>query len=706
MSDEKLTDEKHELDLRLLSVIGMNPWAAHNSSARQYMFNSHLSQRLAIKGASPKRVQTGMEQEFAKHVFNIKMPVDGQILYVIEKYPQTILNDIKFNPSYFVIYEDLNSGEISYIEIPRFKSYHSTFGYDLKMNESIASKLTPGNILAKDTIIAESESVDSLGNYCYGTELNVAFMSHPAVAEDAFLVSEEALEKMRFKKYETRIIEFGEDYFPLNLYGSDVDYKPFPDIGEYVREDSLLGALREYDQDISPALMSIKDTQKVDFVFDKRIYASSPKSKVIDIKILFNPNTGNNLPIGMDSNLKKYVNATQTFYLKLLDIEKKLTYERRKKYNQEKLYCSAKFHRLLVEALIMTETGGHTASTVINRLYKNSPMDTYRLEFTLETESIPSVGSKLSGLSGDKGVICQVEKAENMPVDADGVRAHVVTDDVSTVNRMNLARAYEQYIGRACLHIKFLLRTELGFDKHEKLSEYDIEDKLVNANIKPLKEIVLKFYGIVSDKMFEHYNKMSKSAFQSHLVAIIKDGPYLYIPPNHPKNSMDIVKDIRSVFGVVPGRISMVDPTGKSIVTKSRVLIGPMYFMLLEKTGESWSAIASGKLQHFGVLSPMTQSEKHSYPYRNVSVRTLGETEARTYAAYTGRLNVAEVMDRNNNPLTHREVVKSIIYASNPSNIPEAVNRTKVPYGSLKPVQYVKHVLFASGIRFRYFKGK
>ncbi len=88
--------------------------------------------------------------------------------------------------------------------------------------------------------------------------------------------------------------------------------------------------------------------------------------------------------------------------------------------------------------------------------------------------------------------------------------------------------------------------------------------------------------------------------------------------------------------------------------------------MLLEKIADSWSALSSGKLQHFGVLSPMTQSEKYAYPYRNSSVRTVGETEGRVYAAYSSRLNVAEVMDRNNNTLTHREVVKSIINADHP----------------------------------------
>lgn len=51
---------------------------------------------------------------------------------------------------------------------------------------------------------------------------------------------------------------------PLNLYGDAENYKPFPAIGEVVREDGLFAALRAYDQPM---------TTEVDYANDRLVYA-------------------------------------------------------------------------------------------------------------------------------------------------------------------------------------------------------------------------------------------------------------------------------------------------------------------------------------------------------------------------------------------------------------------------------------------------
>ncbi len=695
---------KNELDLRLLSVIGINPFAGNNSGARQYMFNSHLSQSLVIEGSTEKRIQTGMESEFAKFTFNVKMPCDGKVIAILEKYPtKSLTNNFAFNPTYYIIFENLETGEIDYLEMPNYRSFHQTFGFELKINDIIANGLSVNSVLAKDTVLADSPSVTPVGGYKFGIELNAAFISHPAVAEDGVLISRDVLERLAFKKYEKRVIEFGEKTFPLNLYGDDNYYKPFPDLGEMVRSDSLLGALREYDDDISPGIMSVEDVQKPDFIFDKLIYASSPQSRIIDINIFYNTNSKYVLPLGMDVNLKKYYVSVNHFYTKLLDLERRLRLENKMKYNSDKLNVSFKLHRLLVEALIYTENGGTSSSDMIIKKFRNEPLDTYKIEFTLETRVLPNIGFKLSGISGDKGVIVRIEEPENMPVDKDGVRADIITDDISTVKRMNLARLYEQYIGRACYHIKFMLRDYLNLNRHKKLKEHLVIKSINDSNYEHVRNIVLEFYEIISSKMFTYFTDLPKNEFIQHLAHVIVEGPYLYITPDHEKGPDEIVKDIYRKYGLRSDKVMMKDLDGNLIESKENVLIGPLYIMLLEKIADSWSAISSGKYQHFGVLSPSLPSEKYAFPYRNTSVRIVGETESRVYAAYTDITNIAEVMDRNNNTITHREVVNSIMSSKYPTNIKEAVNRSIIQYGGIKPLQYVKHILFASGIKITYF---
>ena len=108
------------------------------------------------------------------------------------------------------------------------------------------------------------------------------------------------------------------------------------------------------------------------------------------------------------------------------------------------------------------------------------------------------------------------------------------------------------------------------------------------------------------------------------------------------------------------------------------------------------------KLHHFGILTPMTKFEKYSLPHRNSPIRTMGETESRLYSSYCGIECVAEMMDRNNNPSTHREMVRNILEAEYPSNIDSTVDRTKIPFGNAKPLQLVKHIGFCYGWKFSY----
>jgi hypothetical protein len=119
--------------------------------------------------------------------------------------------------------------------------------------------------------------------------------------------------------------------------------------------------------------------------------------------------------------------------------------------------------------------------------------------------------------------------------------------------------------------------------------------------------------------------------------------------------------------------------------------------MLLEKIADDWSSVSSGKLQHFGILSPITKAEKFSYPYRNSPVRTIGETEGRIFASYCGREAIAEMMDRSNNPMTQRNVIWNILQSDKPTNIDSVVDRNYVSLGGSKPIQLIKHMFECAG---------
>ena len=127
-----------------------------------------------------------------------------------------------------------------------------------------------------------------------------------------------------------------------------------------------------------------------------------------------------------------------------------------------------------------------------------------------------------------------------------------------------------------------------------------------------------------------------------------------------------------------------------------------MYVIMLEKIGDDNSCVASGKFQHFGVIAKLTKEDKSAEPYRAQPIKGVGETEGRIIASYAGSVALAELMDRNNNPQTHIEVINSILSADKPTQISKLVERTKLPYGNTKPIQIVNHIAMCAGWKFEY----
>jgi len=299
-----------------------------------------------------------------------------------------------------------------------------------------------------------------------------------------------------------------------------------------------------------------------------------------------------------------------------------------------------------------------------------------------------------------KGVIVKIEKPENMPIDADGNRADVVFDPASTISRMNLGRLYEQYLNSASRDIAKHIRNLLGLSKApcsvEKLSCCE------ETQIQQAYQHLLEYYRLVSDRQYTFFSSLTEDERMEHLADVVAKGIYLYIPIDNNIDSVEMVRNVEAFVKPTYGPVSYVGNSGIRCTTKKSVRIAPMYIMLLDKIADEWSSVSTGRLQHFGVLSPTIKSEKFSFPYRNTPTRTVGETEGRIYASYPGPLCIAEMMDISNNPQTQRHIVNNILSAPEPTNISKVVDRSVIPFGNSKNLQLVNHSLMCSGIRIAY----
>ena len=394
--------QKNELSAVFLQNCGLNPFHQHTSSSRAYMQANHVGQMLVINGSTERQIQTGVEREFGKYTFRVEMPVDAQIIQVIDRYKQNIGKDsIKENPETVVIYEDVNTKEVGVLRLTTFCSNHQYFGFKYSIKNAI-NMLVPGAFIPKGTVFLDSPSITDEGNYKYGVQANTIYMTHPATSEDGIAIRKGFLKSLGFKTFETRTVEWGFNKYALNLYGDINNYKPFPDIGEYIRPDGLLMALRSnIPNELAVAEKSVRSTMYVDHTFDSTFYANGGGGKIIDIRINHDYSDNNYAEVHMDEQPQKYDSARRKFCHEIVSVWNQLHKQR-----GEALQLTPEFNRLVVECYsVVAEDNNYRMNERKQRVikvYKKAPIDNFRVEFIIEYDVEVGVGFKLTDLHGGK----------------------------------------------------------------------------------------------------------------------------------------------------------------------------------------------------------------------------------------------------------------------------------------------------------------
>jgi hypothetical protein len=294
------------------------------------------------------------------------------------------------------VYEDVETKEIGIVNLVDYCCNHQYFGFRYQHRPAM-NQIRPGNFIRKGTVFLDSPSITDEGGYKYGVQANVAYMTHPATAEDGVIVSDALLPALGFKTYETRVVDWGKKEFALNLYGDELNYKCFPDLGEPVRADGVLMALRTYEPDeLAIVKQSRMDCMEVDHTFDRTFYANGPGGRVVDIKIHHDAADYNAAAVNMDGQAQRYDKGRRKFYSDIVRVWTSLH-----KAQGQALQVTAEFHNLVMQAMAVMREGLPNVPRV-QKLYRKAPLDTYRVEITIEYDITPATGFKLTDCYGGK----------------------------------------------------------------------------------------------------------------------------------------------------------------------------------------------------------------------------------------------------------------------------------------------------------------
>lgn len=710
-----------ELRPELMSLYGLNPFIRHISASRAAMFTGNLAQMVVIKEPMRKRIMSGMERPFGDATFSIEFPDDVQVLEVIPRFAHTAgANRIKHSPQTAVIYENYNTGEIGVLMLTDYQVTHQHFGTEFKRDPDAMERLRKGERFRKGTKLARSPLIDEHGNYMYGRETNLLMDSDVAGTEDGVKVRRGYLEALAPTGFETRVFEFGREYYPTNQSRVPGQYKIFPDLGDKVDSTGLLVSLRRYDPISAVSNMTAEALLETDYIFDRKRFVQHLDAVVVDIKV--ERNTSINippLPVGMEDQLLKYYNADTEWYRRIVDVWVNL--RKQASMRNMSLRLEPEFSQLVKEAIgrvgpdyIKPDRGFNTklredGGGKVDKVYRGVKMDAWRVEITFKYTSVPNKGYKITDINGNKSVVVEVVDDEDMPVDENGIRADVVVDPNSRWNRETPASPIEMIISAAGRDLGKRIQETFGFDRNVQLTEDEVNDVVYTPENNDLVEAafneLMEFYKVVVPFQYEDlsdpkFREKNPDFMHTHVASVLLDhlyGLYLYMPTDNPVSMPDVIREIQKRWPpfITPVRFRGRD--GKMKVSREPKLIAPSWYINLEKTAEdSWMAASSAKCNVLGTTARLSNNDKYDSPGRQSSIR-VGESEYRAEAATCGGEAIADQKDASNNPIAHKFVLRRLLTHPTPTDIPEVLDRKMVPVGGHRPLAYMRHMFQCSG---------
>lgn len=645
----------------------LNVWENFNSSSRKTMWAaSHSGQRPVVSGTTSRRISAGIEHEYGKYHTGPIMQEHGTIYALIPKYRGHRGHSV--NPSTLVVYYAEDTGEYNAVEIKRYHSDHPTFGYKLHLNPEIS--LSPGTSLAKDTTLAASSNLRN-GEYHMGIEANVAFASHAACIEDGIAVQQQWAKRLCADMIVKRTLSFDMFTVALNIFGDQDTYKSYLGLGERVKSNGVLATTRE----ITPEYAFLEMTKHAlgtELPTDRSIHVPDD-SEIVDISAFEgHVPKGNRLPSVMTQQADEDVAEQSRYFQDILALDKKLN-----RMNHGRLKLGHEFHRRVTAAL--SDDPNAVPGHRIKRAYRRSIIKNYRIDFEIVSNLKARIGHKLTDLHGGKAILVHMIAAEDAAYDKFGTMIDIFIDPLTTNDRINPGRTYEQY-----------------FNAYSDQVRRQIADMPYDQAFKHL----MTYYRKVSPY---HYNLTGKSCAgdpvkeQKHVEHIRRNPIDIVMPSNTKDMGVAQVNKLEEWCPLDYGPITYTDLAGNRRQTYDDIIVGSIYMIMLEKIGDDWSTSSVSTNTHFGLPSKINYIDKHSSPVRNQAVRILGESEIRIMLAFMDPVVVKKLLMLSSNPTVVRNTVEKILnYDGNSGALPSldielnALNENRA-------VQYIKQVLYCYG---------
>lgn len=311
-----------------------------------------------------------------------------------------------------------------------------------------------------------------------------------------------------------------------------------------------------------------------------------------------------------------------------------------------------------------------------------------------------------------KGVIVSILPDDDMPVDADGVRAEIIMDQAGRMNRMIPGSLYEHYIGSCCVKTRIRMGEIFGVQVYPEPSMDERNRNLRKERSAELFELaqeadaeaieaawveLYRLYSIFAPlqaKAYRNADLVMKREIVAHAFA---EMPRLLMPTNNPIWVPAAILHAEHEIAPTYGPVQYRGNSTRLSTTRRPARIAPVAYIMLDKVADSGSAVSSGRLQIHGVLTHTTTTEKHSSPVKQNSTRLTGEGEIRIINSTCDPETAPELLDRNANPQTHEAILRGLMTSPVPTDVESLVDRKQHPLGYARPLQIFRHFARCAG---------
>lgn len=679
----------------------MSPFAQHCATQRGMMYCSEVSQAMVLDKSEFPRVYSGYEQRIGDYEFSTcRITQDMLIREVIPKFNPMTLNDgVEFIPKWLVVAVGMDDHKVHCFEVSTYTLLHDGFGYFNKMLGFDNDILYKGNIIPKGTKLVTSPSHD--GNfYKMGMNANVVFLAEWGATEDAFVISESLAKKGTNTAIQQLKLNIGIDNIPLDLYGNDDYYKCFPGIGETVRDDGVLIALRRNNKSTCSSDMLPERLRHIEQMHDET-HQAPPGSKVIDVDVHINI-----------SALRKMRDREMKIYQQFIDFVDWHRYQQNmilQTYKnlclKEEIPCAPEFNTAVFNAATQSNSKEFIPKGDIKLTDGREPIEFITITITYAYKREITVGSKLAGRDGSKGVVSAIWKDEDMPVDDYGIRADIIMTPASVINRMNPSQMYEQFWNRVAVQVVRNIKAKwLGGYIDDKPRPW-IEDTMFRENWKSAYEYLMGFFHDFRPAYAKFLNETytTDNDKKEFLEECLNEGLYLlagFTKPVKPEHIINVAKK----YGVerTPVTYRVHDPdTGevKTIRTIKPALIGSKYLILLGKIPAS--IISSIEIGHVNqVKLPIKPTSKHvkSQAVIGLTPQKFGEDETCILNMSLGGPAVARLFSVHSSaPEVVQEMAKQLITEYQPTQFLGLPKTTQELVDKNQNVSTMNHLLSCVG---------